>query len=55
MVEVREIRTGDVWLAELRPDDLPRTGRPTAGRRLGQVTTDELAEIRKILRYFLDL
>jgi mRNA interferase MazF len=116
MVGVTEIRTGDVWLAELDPTigheqggrrpvvvvsssgynslpinmtivvpltgqdqglvTQPRIANPDSGlkrvsfarpedvrpidavrlrRRLGHVTTDELAEIRKILRYFLDL
>jgi mRNA interferase MazF len=116
MVGVTEIRTGDVWLAELDPTigheqggrrpvvvvsstgfnslpinmtivvpltghdrglvTQPRIDNPDSGlsrvslarpedvrsvdarrlrRRLGHVSADELAEIRKILRYFLDL
>jgi mRNA interferase MazF len=38
-----------------RPEDIRAIDAVRLGRRLGRVTTDELAEIRKVLRYFLDL
>ncbi|GAA2583360.1 type II toxin-antitoxin system PemK/MazF family toxin [Dactylosporangium fulvum] len=38
-----------------RPEDLRAIDATRLRRRLGQITTDELAEIRKVMRYFLDL
>jgi mRNA interferase MazF len=38
-----------------RPEDLRAIDATRLQRRLGQVSTSELAEIRKVLRYFLDL
>jgi mRNA interferase MazF len=38
-----------------RPEDVRSIDAARLHRRLGRVTTDELAGIRKILRYFLDL
>lgn len=38
-----------------RPEDLRAVDAVRLERRLGRVTADELSEIRKILRYFLDL
>lgn len=38
-----------------RPEDLRAVDARRLRRRLGQVSADELAEIRKVLRYFLDL
>jgi mRNA interferase MazF len=38
-----------------RPEDLRAVDAQRLRRRLGQVSAEELAEIRKVLRYFLDL
>nr|BFE62410.1 type II toxin-antitoxin system PemK/MazF family toxin [Dactylosporangium thailandense] len=38
-----------------RPEDLRSIDTGRLQRRLGQVSTDELTEIRKVMRYFLDL
>lgn len=38
-----------------RPEDLRAIDAARLGRRLGFVSADELADIRKVLRYFLDL
>ncbi len=38
-----------------RPEDVRAVDIERLGRRLGRVSADELAEIRKLLRYFLDL
>jgi mRNA interferase MazF len=38
-----------------RPEDVRAIDTARLGTRLGSVNPDELAEIRKVLRYFLDL
>ncbi len=38
-----------------RPEDIRAIDAARFQRRLGEVSPDELAEIRKVLRYFLDL
>jgi mRNA interferase MazF len=38
-----------------RPEDIRAIGSRRLKRRMGRVSPDELAEIRKVLRYFLDL
>jgi len=38
-----------------RPEDVRAIDASRLQRRLGSVSTGELAEIRKVLRYFLDL
>ena len=38
-----------------RPEDLRAVDASRLQRRLGSVSTRELAEIRKVMRYFLDL
>lgn len=38
-----------------RPEDIRSIDVDRLDRRLGHVTVEELAEIRKILRYFLDM
>jgi mRNA interferase MazF len=38
-----------------RPEDVRAVDASRLGRRLGHVSSNELAEIRKVLRYFLDL
>jgi mRNA interferase MazF len=38
-----------------RPEDIRAIDARRLKRRMGRVSTEELAEIRKVLRYFLDL
>jgi mRNA interferase MazF len=38
-----------------RPEDMRSVSAHRLQRRLGQISGEELAEIRKVLRYFLDL
>ena len=38
-----------------RPEDVRAIDASRLGRRLGRVSGEELADIRKVLRYFLDL
>jgi mRNA interferase MazF len=38
-----------------RPEDVRAIDTARLAKRLGSITPDELAEIRKVLRYFLDL
>lgn len=38
-----------------RPEDMRAIDARRLKRRMGRVSTEELAEIRKVLRYFLDL
>src|SRR5262249_43287658 len=38
-----------------RPEDMRAIDANRLQRRLGEVSSDELAEIRKVVRYFLDL
>jgi mRNA interferase MazF len=48
-------RAGLSRVSFARPEDLRAIDARRLQRRLGQVSPDELAEIRKVLRYFLDL
>jgi mRNA-degrading endonuclease toxin of MazEF toxin-antitoxin module len=38
-----------------RPEDVRAIDASRLGRRLGRVSGEELADIRKVIRYFLDL
>jgi mRNA interferase MazF len=48
-------RSGLSRVSFARPEDLRAVDASRLQRRLGQASADELAEIRKVMRYFLDL
>jgi mRNA interferase MazF len=48
-------RSGLNRVSFARPEDIRSIDASRLQRRLGQVSDDELAEIRKVMRYFLDL
>jgi mRNA interferase MazF len=48
-------RTGLSRVSFARPEDMRAVDAARLQRRLGRVSSSELAEIRKVMRYFLDL
>ena len=48
-------RSGLSRISFARPEDLRAIDASRLKRRLGHLSADELAEIRKVMRYFLDL
>jgi mRNA interferase MazF len=58
LVTQPRVGTGQSGLSRVsfaRPEDMRAIDASRLQRRLGQVSASELAEIRKVMRYFLDL